>query len=132
MIKTWVLCVTLAAIGLGGPSASYAQQPDPIKRTVAQKVEFPGDKMATLLVMIEVLPNSLVARHTHPGVEVGYVIDGAFELTIGSQPPVNYKQGDTYVIPATVPHSLKVGPAGLKLAATFVVEKDKPLASPAP
>jgi quercetin dioxygenase-like cupin family protein len=132
MFKKLMLCATIAAACTGGPSASYAQQPDPIKRTVVQKAEFPGDTMATLLVMIEVVPNGLAARHTHPGVETGYVIDGSVELTIGSQPPATFKQGDTYMIPATVPHSVKAGPGGVKLVATFVVEKDKPLASPAP
>jgi quercetin dioxygenase-like cupin family protein len=132
MFKKLILCAVIAATSAVAPSASYAQQPDPIKRTVVQKAEFPGSTMATLLVMIEVVPNGLAARHTHPGVETGYVIDGSMELAIGSQPPATFKQGDTYMIPATVPHSVKAGPAGVKLVATFVVEKDKPLASPAP
>jgi quercetin dioxygenase-like cupin family protein len=122
----------MAATCLGGPSPGYAQQPEPIKRTVVQRIDFPGDKMATILMIIEVVPNGVVARHNHPGAEIGYVIDGSFELTIGDQPPKMLKQGDTYLIPVSVPHSLKVGPNGVKLAGTFVVEKDKPLAAPAP
>jgi quercetin dioxygenase-like cupin family protein len=132
MFKKLMLCAAIATLSVGGPSASCAQQPDPIKRTVVQKAEFPGSTMSTLLVMIEVVPNGVAARHTHPGVETGYVIDGSMELTIGSQPPATVKQGDTYLIPATVPHIVKAGPGGVKLVATFVVEKDKPLASPAP
>jgi quercetin dioxygenase-like cupin family protein len=132
MFKQLILCAAIAAACAGGPSTGHAQQPDPIKRTVVQKAEFPGDSMATLLVMIEVVPNGLAARHTHPGVETGYVIDGSMELAIGSQPAATFKQGDTYMIPVGVPHSVKAGSGGVKLVATFVVEKDKPLASPAP
>ena len=132
MIKKLMFCAAMAASCMAGPSAGYAQQPDPIKRTIVQRVDFPGDTMATLLVMIEVVPDGLVARHTHPGAELGYVTDGAMELTIGNQPPKMFKQGESYMIPVGVPHSLKAGPGGVKLVGTFVVEKDKPLAALAP
>jgi quercetin dioxygenase-like cupin family protein len=132
MVKKLVLCAAVFAICMGGLSAGYSQQPDPIKRTIVQRVDFPGDAMATLLVMIEVLPNGFVARHTHPGAEVGYVLDGSLEFTIGNQPPKMFNKGDTYMIPVSVPHSAKAGPNGVKLVGTFVVEKDKPLASLSP
>jgi quercetin dioxygenase-like cupin family protein len=132
MLKKLLLCAAIVAACVGGPSASYAQQPDPIKRTVVQRVDFPGDTMATLLVMIEVVPNGVVARHTHPGAEIGYIIDGAMDLVIGNQPPKTLKQGDTYMIPVGIPHSVIAGPGGAKLVATFVVDKEKPLASLAP
>jgi quercetin dioxygenase-like cupin family protein len=125
------LVVVLVAI-CACVSTSYSQQPGPIKRTLVQKAEFPGDKMATLLVMIEVVPNGVVARHTHPGVEVGYVINGSVEFTISDEAPKTYRRGDTYMIPVTTPYSAVAGPAGVRLVGTFVVDKDKPLASPAP
>jgi quercetin dioxygenase-like cupin family protein len=60
------------------------------------------------------------------------VLEGAIEFTVGEGPPKTFKQGDTYMIPVSVPHIAKAGPAGVKLMGTFVVEKDKPLATPAP
>jgi hypothetical protein len=42
--------------------------------------------MVTQLMLIEVIPNGLVARHTHPGGEVGYVLEGVIEFTIGEGP----------------------------------------------
>ncbi len=131
MVKKLVFCAVLIAASFCGP-VTYAQQPEPIKRTLLQKGDFPGDKMATQLMLIEVVPNGLVPRHTHPGGEVGYVLEGAIEFTIGEGPPKTFKQGDTYMIPVSVPHIAKAGPAGVKLMGTFVVEKDKPLATPAP
>jgi quercetin dioxygenase-like cupin family protein len=131
-MKKLLLCTITLAACLGA-SAVQAQQPaDPIKRTIVQRAEFPGDKMATLLVMIEIVPNGVVARHTHPGVEVGYVLDGSVEFSIEGQPPKLFRQGDTYMVPVTAPHVAKAGAGGVKLIGTFVVEKDKPLASPAP
>jgi quercetin dioxygenase-like cupin family protein len=131
MVKKLAFGVSLVAI-CALTSAVYSQQNDPIKRTIVQKAEFPGDKMATLLVMIEVIPNGVVARHTHPGVEVGYVIDGSIEFTISGEAPKTYRRGDTYTVPVTTPHSAIAGPNGVRMVGTFVVEKDKPLASPAP
>jgi quercetin dioxygenase-like cupin family protein len=131
MVKNLSLCAATVALLLGAPDCR-AQQPDPIKRTIVQRAEFPGDKMATLLVLIEVIPNGLVARHTHPGVAMGYILEGSAEITIEGQPPRLFRQGDTYMIPVTAPHVVKAGAAGVKLIGTFVVDKDKPLASPAP
>ncbi len=131
MLKNLVFCSMLITASFFAP-VTYAQQPEPIKRTLLQNGDFPGDRMVTQLMLIEVIPNGLVARHTHPGGEVGYVLDGLIEFTIGEQPPKVFKQGDTYMIPVSTPHVAKAGPAGVKLMGTFVVEKDKPLASPAP
>lgn len=131
MTKKLLFCAAIVATSLCGP-ATNAQQSEPIKRTILQTGSFPGDKMTTLLVLVEVIPNATVARHTHPGGEVGYVLDGSIEFTIGEQPPKTYKQGDTYLIPVSAPHSGKTGAAGVKLMATFVLDKDKPLATPAP
>jgi quercetin dioxygenase-like cupin family protein len=114
----------------GAPA--LAQQPEPVKRTVLQKNDFPGDKMTTLLVLIEIAPNFVVARHTHPGIETGLVQDGQVTLTVDGQPEKTVKAGESYTNPAAVPHIAKAGPQGVKLIATFVVEKDKPLATAAP
>lgn len=109
----------------------HARQADAIKRTPLQKVEYPGDKVSAL-TLIEVLPNGVVARHSHPGVELFYVLEGTAELIVDGQPPRILKAGDSGVNPVGTPHSAKAGPGGLKLIATFIVDKDKPLASPAP
>lgn len=130
MVKKLMFCVAVAAVVAGVPAV--AQQPEPVKRTVLQKNDFPGDKMSTLLVMIEIAPNFLVAKHTHPGLETGYVTDGQITLTVDGQAEKTLKAGDSYTNPAAVPHIAKAGPQGVKLLATFIVDKDKPLTAPAP
>jgi quercetin dioxygenase-like cupin family protein len=130
MVKKLMFCVAVAAVMAGAPA--LAQQPEPVKRTVLQKNDFPGDKMTTLVVLIEIAPNFVVAKHTHPGIETGYVQDGEVTVTYDGQPEKTFKTGDGYTNPAAVPHVAKAGPQGVKLIATFVVDKDKPLAAPAP
>ncbi len=129
-MKKLMFCVAVAAVMASVPAV--AQQPEPVKRTVLQKNDFPGDKMSTLLVMIDIAPNFVVAKHTHPGLETGYVADGQITLTYDGQPEKTLKAGDSYTNPAGVPHIAKTGPQGVKLIATFIVDKDKPLAAPAP
>ena len=70
MLKKLVFCGAIAA-GLCSTTAALAQQGEPLKRTELQRIDYPGDKMATLLMLIEIAPNYLIPRHTHPGAEVG-------------------------------------------------------------
>ena len=45
---------------------------------------------------------------------------------------LHLKPGDSFQIPAGAVHSVKNGDKPSRILATFVVEKDKPLASAAP
>ena len=131
MVRIAMICTILIAACFCA-SGAYAQQPKPIKRTLLQRGDFPADKMATQLMLIEIVPNGLVARHLHPRGDVGYVLEGTIEFTIGKAPPKVFRQGDTYMITVSTAHIAKAGPTGAKLVGTFVVEKDKQLASPVP
>jgi quercetin dioxygenase-like cupin family protein len=75
----------------------------------------------------------LVPRHTHPGIESGYVVSGGIELPIQGQPTRMLKPGDGFQVPVATPHAgAKNGPVKTVVVSTYVVEKGKPLASPAP
>jgi quercetin dioxygenase-like cupin family protein len=85
-----------------------------------------------MLVEAEIEAGIPVGRHTHPGVESAYVLEGGFELPIEGQPTRNLKPGDGFQVPASTPHAGgKPGPAKTRILITYVVEKGKPLASPA-
>lgn len=138
-----VLSTVLAAPAMAGDGptrtlggligSAQAQQPqDAIKRTPLQRLEYPGDKHVVVTALVEAAPNAIIARHTHPGVETGYVLEGEAVLAVDGQPEVTLKPGGTYSVPVGVPHSGRVGDAPFKFVAIYAVEKDKPLASPAP
>ncbi|MCF7530968.1 cupin domain-containing protein [Pseudomonas petrae] len=67
-------------------------------------------------------------KHSHPGVEVAYVISGTFEYQLEGQPPVTLHPGDSLYIPAGTPHiATNVGlTTGAELA-TYIVDKSSPL-----
>jgi len=103
-----------------------------LKRTILQKTEIPGTKYVTVLVSVEIDPGTVVARHTHPGVESAYVLEGEAELSVQGQPARKIEAGDGFQIAPETPHSARNGDKPSKLLVTYVVDKNKPLASPAP
>lgn len=122
----------VAVMAVAGIGAALAQQPaSGIKRTPLQDVAFPPG-YHTVTVIAEIPPNQLAGRHTHPGIDTGYVLDGDATLMVEGKPDQPLKTGDSYAVPSGVPHDVKTGPKGLKLMAVYVVEAGKPVATPAP
>lgn len=137
MFKTIAAFAILGLLGSAAPSQAQqlpaaANQTANIKRTPLQKFDVPGTNLETVIGIAEIVPNVLIGRHTHPGVEGGYLMEGELTLMIDGQPPKVLKPGDSYNIPAVAVHDAKSGANGAKVLATYVVEKGKPLASPAP
>lgn len=131
--RRFVSCAICAAVGwFAAHGQSDAQPPPGFTRKVLQKTDYPGDKYVCLLIEIEIEPKALIARHTHPGVESGYLVSGGSNLSVKGQPDRLLKPGDGYQIPPETPHSVRNGPDKSVVTATFIVEKNKPLASPAP
>ena len=127
MIKKILLGLTVVAFACTG--AAIAQG---IKRTPLQKVEFP-DGYNTVTGIAEIQPGGSAGRHTHPGIETGYVLEGEADLIIDGKPDLHLKAGDSYAIPAGAVHDAKVhGDKPLKVLGIYIVDKTKPLASPAP
>ncbi len=74
-----------------------------------------------------------VLPHTHPGIEMSYLLDGQGTLKIAGQPDHMIKAGDSFAIPAVAVHSLvNTGLGAITIITTYVLEKDKPLATPVP
>jgi quercetin dioxygenase-like cupin family protein len=143
MPRKTVICATLAGLLASAVIGSLqAQQPPAppamtqqtqnIKRTPLQKFDVPGTNYETVIGMAEIAPSVNIGRHTHPGPESGFMLEGDMVLLVDGQPPLPLKAGESYKIPPGAIHDAKTGAAGAKVLATYVVEKGKPLATPAP
>jgi len=78
--------------------------------------------------IVELEPGTTAPRHTHPGEEIIYVLEGTWEYTVEGKPPVTLKAGDVLFIPAGTIHSARnVGAGRAAELATYIVEKGKPL-----
>ena len=86
----------------------------------------PGREVIQAIVELE--PGATAPRHSHPGEEIIYVLEGTWEYTLDGKPPLVLKAGDVLFIPAGVVHSARiVGTGRGKELATYIVEKGKPL-----
>ena len=120
--------VTLAAAIVAGVSA---QQPS-FKRTTIQQgdLSIPGREAVTAVA--EFQAGATVGKHTHPGEEVGYVLEGTILLEEAGKTPVTLKAGGTFLIPAgTVHNATNTGTGTARVLANYIVEKGKPLATAA-
>ncbi|TCT03524.1 cupin domain-containing protein [Aquabacter spiritensis] len=139
--RRFVSCAICTAVGFvatgegalaqGGASAGMPA-PGGIVRTMIETTEYPGPGHVTILMTADVEAGGVIARHIHPGVESTYLVTGGAVLSIAGRPDRTLVAGDGFQIPPEVPHSIAIGPQAARLAITYVVEKGKPLSSPAP
>jgi quercetin dioxygenase-like cupin family protein len=104
-------------------------QPAGIRRIDLQRhdLSLPGREVVQAIVELD--PGVTSSRHTHPGEEIIYVLEGApLEYEVEGKPSVILKPGDVLFIPAGTIHAARNvgGRKGAELA-TYVVEKGKPL-----
>ena len=123
--------IAALSIGLLAAPAIAEDAPSGIKRTPLQSIDFP-DGYKTVTGLAEIAPGHASGLHTHPGIETGYVLEGEVLMIVEGQPDRTLKSGDSYVIPAGAKHDVKsVGSVPTKAVSVFVIDKSKPLASPA-
>jgi len=104
-----------------------AQQPG-VTRNDLQRHDLSIPGREAIQTIVAIAPRVTAPRHSHPGEEIIYVLEGLLEYQLDGQPPVTLKAGDVLFIPAGVVHSAKnVGSGNGAELATYVVEKGKPL-----
>ena len=116
----------------GGPQPGAAQTGG-LSRTMVGKADVSVPGREAVVAKVEVAPGSRAGRHTHPGDEISYISEGEVDLLIDGQSTRTLKAGETFVVPAGVIHDAHNASNGtVKLIGVYVVEKGKPLATPAP
>ena len=133
--RGFVTCA-VCAVGVGfsatNADAQQAGKTSGVTRTILSTTDVPDSNYVVVQVAAEIAPGALVARHTHPGIEAAYVLEGEGTLLIDGQPEQALKGNSSFHVPPTVPHSLRNGGSQpMRLASTYTVEKGKPLAAPA-
>ena len=122
--------VVTAAVLLTGAIGAGAQQSG-FKRTVLQQGDLSMAGHEAVTALAEFQPGATVGRHTHPGEEVGYILEGTIVLEQDGKPAVTLGPGKTFFIPAgTVHNATNRSTAPARVLANYVVEKGKPLATP--
>jgi quercetin dioxygenase-like cupin family protein len=93
---------------------------------IQDDLSVPGREAVQALVTIPA--GAAAPRHSHPGEELAYVVEGALEYALDGRLPVVVKAGESLFIPYGVPHAVKnVGSGNAVELATYFAEKGKPL-----
>jgi quercetin dioxygenase-like cupin family protein len=108
----------------------FAQQSG-IARFPLQTQEFNVPGRIAIQARVEIEPGIEGGKHTHPGLEMAYVIEGQLEVKVDGQPTRTYKGGEACSVAEGVAHAAtNTGTVTTKLLATYLVEVGKPLATP--
>jgi quercetin dioxygenase-like cupin family protein/quinol monooxygenase YgiN len=122
LIRIMAIVVLIVGSGL----AVHAQQPG-TKRTDLQRHDLSAPGREVVQVRVDFDPGYVAPKHTHPGEEIIYVLEGTLEYQIDGK-AVTVKPGDVLFVPAGTIHSVKnIGNTNGAELATYVVEKGKPL-----
>jgi quercetin dioxygenase-like cupin family protein len=121
------LALALAA-GAAWPLGAMAQHLDAngIGRKEVVRHAFDGGREA-IQVKVDFGPQVAFPKHSHPGVEIAYVLEGAIEYVVDGK-PVILEAGQSLYIPAGAVHSARnLGNSLASELATYVVDKNKPV-----
>jgi quercetin dioxygenase-like cupin family protein len=129
-------CILCGALEFGAKGAAAQGAPPAatagVTRKILSQTDGPTPGYVTIIVEATIEPGIAVARHTHPGIESSYVLEGTIELPVQGKETRSLKAGDGFQIPANTPHAGgKPSDVRTRILANYIVEKDKPLASPA-
>jgi quercetin dioxygenase-like cupin family protein len=104
-----------------------------VKRTVLQQGDLSVAGREAVMARAEFPIGGTTGRHTHPGEEISYVLEGTLRMEVAGQPPRSLKTGEVFMIPAGIVHNAtNTGSGAATVIATYVVEKGKPVTTPAP
>ena len=99
-----------------------------ITRTDLQRHDLSVPGREVIQVRVDFAPGEAFGRHTHPGEEIVYVIEGLLEYEVEGKPPATLEAGEVLFIPAGAIHAAKnVGTGNGAELATYIVEKGMPL-----
>ncbi len=123
-----MLALVAVLVVVGGVSA---QQPG-FSRTVIQRGDLSTPGREVVSAIAEFQAGATSGAHTHPGEEAGYLLEGSLVFEQAGKPTVTLKAGETFFVPAgTVHNATNKGTGRTRVLATYIVEKGKPIATPA-
>jgi quercetin dioxygenase-like cupin family protein len=131
-----ILGAALAAISLSALAGMAQAQEAPaakswqtgLHRTDLVKRDLGAADREVIQVRVDFEPGVASPKHSHPGVEVAYVISGTFEYQLEGHPTVTLKAGDSLYIPEGTAHiATNIGTTTGSELATYIVKKGEPV-----
>lgn len=127
MNPTRLLAAVLLAAGVCTLSPAHAQLPG-LGRTDVLRGDLGSGAHEVVQARVDFPRGAASARHSHPGEEVAYVLEGTLEYRLDGRAPVTLHVGESLLIPAGVNHvATNVGEGKAVELATYLLPKGKPL-----
>jgi quercetin dioxygenase-like cupin family protein len=127
-------CAICGLAGFMASDASAQRLPSVsgrVKSKVLSQIDGPVPGYTTIIMDVTIEAGVAIPRHTHPGIESGYVMEGgAREFPVEGQPTRIIKAGDAFQIPPETPHGSGKLDTKTRLLINYIVEKGKPLVKP--
>jgi quercetin dioxygenase-like cupin family protein len=109
-------------------ASGRVQQAPGLWRTDLQQHDLTVPGRQVVQQRVEIGPEAAAVKHTHPGEEIIYILEGSLEYQLEGQPTRTCNAGDALTVPAGVVHGVRnVGSGNAAELATYVVEKGKPV-----
>ena len=97
----------MVVVGTGLAQQGVRAQQAGATRTDLQRHDLSVPGREVIQVRVELEPGVTSPRHSHPGEEIIYVLEGSLEYQVEGKPPVTLKAGDVLFIPAGTIHAVK-------------------------
>ena len=128
MLKKLALAAVLLGFGMAGVADAQTAAPGGMRSKELQRSEVPGSGYVMILLQTEMDVGASDPLHSHPGVQIGYLVTGSIRLSIEGQPDKVIKAGESYQVPAGAPHAaVSLGPEMYKSVTSYIVDKSKPI-----
>ena len=128
MLKKVALATVLLGFGIIGVSDAQTVGAGGMRSTELQRSEVPGGAYVMVLLQTEMDVGARDPLHSHPGVQIGYLVTGSIRLSVEGQPDKVIKAGESYQVPAGAPHAaVSLGPEMYKSVTSYIVDKTKPI-----
>jgi len=132
MLKRWMKGIAIVAVVFAGSWGVRADQAKPtgptVTRTILNQQDLPAAGYAAALVRVDLPVGAREGRHQHPGTLIATVVDGTLTLDYEGKPSTDYKVGDTFSVePGKIHEGMNKGTVPVRLIASFVFPKDKPM-----
>ena len=132
MLRKLAFASAALAVSLSGSMPFAAENNYVPTRTILQQTDVPGSNYTVVMAVTDINANMTAARHTHPGIEISYMLAGEAEFTIEGRGVMRVKAGESFRLESGVKHSVKNGPAATKILAIYTIPKGAALSTPAP
>lgn len=121
------LCTFLVGLWLN----AGAQSPTVTSKDLFKTTLTDDNTREVIMRLVEFPPGSALIRHIHPGEELAFVLEGTLETAAEGREPRRVSKGDTFHnAPGVIHIARNVGDTTVRLLATFIVEKGKPVFQP--